>query len=256
MEKRDIVIAGNWKMNKTPIETEKLIFELKQTINKHRCKIILFVPYVDVEIAIRSVAGTKIQIGAQNCHWENSGAFTGEISPSMLKEIGVNNVIIGHSERRMFFNETDESINKKIKSLIKNDMNAILCVGETLEQMKNNETLNVITNQIEKALNGVKKEDLKNIMIAYEPIWAIGTGMTATCEQAENVCREIRKIICSLYDQSSADQFIIQYGGSMNSKNAFDLLSAEDIDGGLIGGASLKSEEFVKIVELADKVNC
>ena len=254
MKNRDVVIAGNWKMNKTPKEAQKLTLELVKGLGNNKCRVIICVPYVDIQTVVEAVKNTNIKVGAQNCHWEEYGAFTGEVSAKMLKDIGVSSVIVGHSERREHFYETNEIINKKVKSVISHGMDVILCVGETMEQMKSNQTINIIQSQIQSALLGINKEDIKRIMIAYEPIWAIGTGVTATPKEAGNVCGEIRKIIMKMYGEDVAGNFIVQYGGSMNGSNAFELLLENNIDGGLIGGASLKSEEFIKIVKLADKL--
>lgn len=254
MMKRDTVIAANWKMNKTPKETKELILKMLDGLRKYKSKIIICVPYVDLSVAVECTLNSNIIIGAQNCHWETSGAFTGEISLDMLKEIGVSSVIIGHSERRRYFNETDEIINKKIRLLVNNNMNIILCVGETLDEMKNHETISVISKQIKTALCGINKEEVSNIIIAYEPVWAIGSGMTALPEDAGKICGQIRGIMRELYDEEVAEKLIVQYGGSINSENVMELLSQNEIDGGLIGGASLKADEFVRIVELADKI--
>ena len=247
-------IAGNWKMNLTPKESEKFLKELVPALKKLKSDVVLCVPFVDLAVAKLITMGTNIKIGAQNCHFEESGAFTGEISAKMLNSMDIDYVILGHSERRAYFAETDEMINKKVKAAVEQNLKVILCVGETLDQKEQNLTNDVIKNQVYKALQGIEKSDLKNIVIAYEPVWAIGTGKTATSDLAEEVCRYIRNLIKNLYNVEISDNIIILYGGSMNAKNAEDLLSQENIDGGLIGGASLKVADFSEIVNIADKV--
>ncbi|MDQ5983486.1 MAG: Triosephosphate isomerase [Eubacteriales bacterium SKADARSKE-1] len=249
---RTPVIAGNWKMNKNCEETKNLIEEITPLVKKANCKIVLCVPYTDLLPALSVAANTNIKIGAQNCHFEDHGAFTGEISAKMLSSMGVEYVVIGHSERRMYFSETDITVNKKIKAAIKEKLNVILCVGESLEQREQNITFEVISTQLKIAFKDIINEDLEKIIVAYEPIWAIGTGKTATSEQAEEVCYFIREIIKQLYDKKGADSMSILYGGSMNAKNAKELLLQNNIDGGLIGGASLKSADFSEIVKEAD----
>ena len=242
-------IAGNWKMNKTPSETVSLINELIPLINEKSCDIALCVPFVDIPNAIKLTENTNIKIGAQNCHFEKSGAFTGEISASMLKDLGVEYVIIGHSERRTYFAETDETVNKKVVAAINVGLKVILCIGESLEQKEQNITFEVISKEIKIALKGVEKSNLEKITIAYEPIWAIGTGKTATATEANEVCKFIRSLIEKLYDKDAASKIVIQYGGSMNAKNARELLQQPNIDGGLIGGATLKPVDFSKIIK-------
>jgi triosephosphate isomerase len=242
------VIAGNWKMNKTPEDALNYIQEIIPLVKDAKSEVILCVPYVDLKCMVKHTKETNIKIGAQNMHWEESGAFTGEISGSMLKEIGVEYVIIGHSERRQYFAETDETVNKKIKSALKNNLKPIVCVGETLEQKEQGITKEVITTQTKKALEGLAKEEVQNIIIAYEPIWAIGTGKTATSEDANCSIMQIRDEICKIYGQMTAQRVIIQYGGSVKPANAKELFSTSDIDGALVGGASLKPEEFEQIV--------
>lgn len=249
---RTPVIAGNWKMNKNCEETKILIEEMIPLTRKANCKIVLCVPYTSLLPALSAAAQTNIKIGAQNCHFEDRGSFTGEISAKMLSSMGVEYVIIGHSERRMYFAETDITVNKKIKAAIKEGLNVILCVGESLEQREQNITFEVISTQLKIAFKDISSEDLEKIIIAYEPIWAIGTGKTATAKQAEEVCYFIREIIKQLYNKKSADSITILYGGSMNAKNAKELLSQNNIDGGLIGGASLKSVDFSKVVQGTD----
>lgn len=247
-------IAGNWKMNLTPKESEKFLKELVPVLKEVKSDVVLCVPFVDLAVAKLITTGTNIKIGAQNCHFEEAGAFTGEISAKMLNSMNVDYVILGHSERRAYFAETDEMINKKVKAAVKQNLKVILCVGETLDQRESNVTNDVIKNQVYKALQGIEKCDLKNIIIAYEPVWAIGTGKTATSDLAEEVCKYIRNLIKNLYNVEISDNIIILYGGSMNAKNGEELLSQEDIDGGLIGGASLKVVDFSEIVNIADKV--
>lgn len=243
------VIAGNWKMNMLPNEAIEYIEKLSKLVKDTENEVILCVPYTDLFYALLTAQNTNIKIGAQNMHFEESGAYTGEVSAKMLKSINVEYVIIGHSERRQYFNETDESVNKKVKMALKNGLKPIICVGETLEQREANKTAEVITKQTELALEGLEENELKEIIIAYEPIWAIGTGKTATSEDANNSIKEIRNKIATIYGQNVADGVIIQYGGSVKSKNAKELFTMSDIDGGLVGGASLDPEEFSKIVE-------
>ena len=242
------VIAGNWKMNMLPDETIKFIDEIAPLVKDTENEVIRCVPYTDLFYALLTAQNTNIKIGAQNMHWEEKGAFTGEVSGKMLKAIGVKYVIIGHSERRQYFAETDESVNKKIKAAFENNLNPIVCVGETLEQREEGKTEEIITNQTRLALEGLTNEQVKNTIIAYEPIWAIGTGKTATSEDANNSIKAIRKEIEKNYGKEVAEEVIIQYGGSVKSQNAKELFTTSDIDGGLVGGASLKVEEFSKIV--------
>ena len=245
---RKKVIAGNWKMNMLPNEAIGFIDKLAQEVKETKNEVILCVPYTDLFYSLLTAQGTNIKIGAQNMHYEESGAYTGEISGKMLKSIGVEYVIIGHSERRQYFNETDETVNKKIKAAFLNELKPIVCVGETLEQRENNKTEEIVTTQIELALKGLTDEQVEKTIIAYEPIWAIGTGKTATSEQANDVIKSIRDKICQIYGQKVSNGVIIQYGGSVKSANAKELFEMSDIDGGLVGGASLKPDEFAKIV--------
>ena len=242
------VIAGNWKMNMLPDETIKFIEEFAPLVKDTENEVILCVPYTDLFYALLNVQGTNIKIGAQNMHFEEKGAYTGEVSPQMLKAINVEYVIIGHSERRQYYNETDETVNKKIKAAFNVGLKPIVCVGETLEEREAGKTAEIITNQTKLALEGLTNEQVENTIIAYEPIWAIGTGKTATSEDANNSIKEIRNKIAEIYGQNTASRVIIQYGGSVKSSNAKELFSTSDIDGGLVGGASLKAEEFSKIV--------
>lgn len=245
---RKKVIAGNWKMNMLPNEAIKFIEDLAPLVKDTENEVILCVPYTDLFYALLTAQGTNIKIGAQNMHFEESGAYTGEVSAKMLKSINVEYVIIGHSERRQYFNETDETVNKKIKEAFANELKPIVCVGETLEERENGKTAQIITKQTELALEGLTNEQVENTIIAYEPIWAIGTGKTATSEDANNSVKEIRKKIEEIYGQETASRVIIQYGGSVKSSNAKELFEMSDIDGGLVGGASLKADEFSKIV--------
>ena len=245
---RKKVIAGNWKMNMLPNEAISMITELTPLVRNTENEVVLCVPYTDLFYGLLTAQGTNIKIGAQNMHYEEKGAFTGEISGKMLKSIGVEYVIIGHSERRAYFNETDETVNKKIKAAYENNLKPIVCVGETLKEREAGIAFEIIENQTEKALTGLTEEQVSNIIIAYEPIWAIGTGKTATCNDANEACKKIREKITKTYGQTVANRVIIQYGGSMKPENAKELLEMSDIDGGLIGGASLKAESFAKIV--------
>ena len=251
--KRAAVIAGNWKMNKTPSETTALINEMKPLVAGADCDVVLCVPFVDLPAALEAAKGSNIKIGAQNCHFEKSGAFTGEISAVFLKEMGVEYVIIGHSERRTYFGETDVTVNLRTKAALENGLTAIVCVGEYLEQREQGVTAELVAMQTKIALREVTAEQLKNVIIAYEPVWAIGTGKTATAEQANEVCAVIRSTVAGLYGQEAADGLTVQYGGSMNAKNADELVAQPDVDGGLIGGASLKAEDFSLIVKAASK---
>ncbi len=245
---RKKVIAGNWKMNMLPNEAIKFIEDLTPLVKDTKNEVILCVPYTDLFYALLTAQGTNIKIGAQNMHFEESGAYTGEVSAKMLKSINVEYVIIGHSERRQYFNETDETVNKKIKAAFANELKPIVCVGETLEEREAGKTAEIITKQTELALEGLTNEQVESTIIAYEPIWAIGTGKTATSEDANNSVKEIRNKIAEIYGQETASRVIIQYGGSVKSSNAKELFEMSDIDGGLVGGASLKADEFSKIV--------
>ena len=241
------LIAGNWKMNKTPSEAKALIAELKDLVVNDAVDVCYCVPAIDIVPAVEAVRGTAVAIGAQNLYFEEKGAYTGEISAEMLVDAGVKYVIMGHSERRGYFHETDEDVNKKLKKALEHGLTPIMCCGESLKQREGGETFNWIRSQIKAGLDGVTAEDAVKTVIAYEPIWAIGTGKTATSAQAEEVCKDIRETVAKLYDETTADAVRILYGGSMNAGNAAELLAQPDIDGGLIGGASLKAE-FGKIV--------
>ena len=234
---RRAVIAGNWKMNKTRAEARALIEELRPLCANASCGVTICVPYTDLETAVEACKGSNITVAAQNCHWAPSGAFTAEISAGMLAEMGVGCTIIGHSERRQYFGETDETVNKRVRAALDAGLDVILCVGELLSQRE----------------AGITAEEMKKIIVAYEPVWAIGTGKTATAQQAGEVCGIIRGVLASLYGKETADAATIQYGGSMNAKNAAELLAQEDVDGGLIGGASLKAPDFAAIIEAASK---
>ena len=243
------VIAGNWKMNMLPNEAIEYIQAFEPLVKDAKAEVILCVPYTDLFYCLMNAQNTNIKIGAQNVHFEEKGAYTGEVSAKMLKSIGVEYVIIGHSERRQYFAETDETVNKKIKAAFANGLKPIVCVGETLEQREAEKTVEIITNQTKLALEGLTSEQVKGIIIAYEPIWAIGTGKTATSEDANNSIKAIRKEIANIYGSEVAEEVIIQYGGSVKSSNAKELFACSDIDGGLVGGASLKPDEFSKIVK-------
>ena len=246
---RKTFIAGNWKMNKTAAETKALAEALKESLAQFGDSVTMAVcpVFTSLATAVEVLKGTNVKVGAQNIHWADNGAFTGEISGAMLKEIGVEYVIIGHSERRQYFGETDEMVNQKVKKALETGVVPILCCGETLEQREAGITIEWVRIQIKCALAGVSAEDAKKVVVAYEPIWAIGTGKTATSVQAQEVCHAIRTVLAELYGKETAEEIRIQYGGSVNSKNAAELFAMEDIDGGLVGGASLK-EEFVSIV--------
>ena len=250
---RKTLIAGNWKMNKTPSETKTFMTELKGILPKGRwCDIALCVPAVCIPAAARAMRETRIGIGAENCNANASGAYTGEISTAMLVDAGCKYVIIGHSERRAM-GETDAEVNAKVKAALEAGLIPIVCCGETLEQRESGITEEWITMQIKLALAGITEEKIRKVVIAYEPIWAIGTGRTATPEQAEEVCQLIRTVVRKLFGSKNARATTIRYGGSMNDQNAYDLLAQPDIDGGLIGGASLVPEKFVKIIEDANQ---
>ena len=249
--KRQVVIAGNWKMNKNAEETKALLAEMTQAIKEADCKVLLCVPAINISTAVEATKDSIIEIGAQNCHWAASGAYTGEISADMLKSFGVQYAIIGHSERRQYFGETDETVNKRALACLENEITPIICVGENLEEREKDITKDVIKAQITAGLANFTKPQLHNTIIAYEPVWAIGTGKTATAQQAEEVCAYIRELLGELFCPMCAQKVTIQYGGSMNAANAKELLSMPNIDGGLIGGASLKAADFSTIVESA-----
>ena len=250
---RKVVIAGNWKMNKTPAEATALINEIKPLVTDADCDVVACVPYIDLFAAMEAAKGSNIKIGAENCHWAESGAFTGEVSAPMLKAIGVEYVVIGHSERRQYFGETDVTVQKRVRAALDNGLKVILCVGELKEEREQNITMEIVRMQTKVALLGVSEAELDNVIIAYEPGWAIGTGLTATAEQANEVNGAIRALIGELYGKAAADKIVVQYGGSMNAGNADELLAQYDVDGGLIGGASLKAADFAAIVKAASK---
>ncbi len=245
------IIAGNWKMNKLPSETYDFVKEVAKATEGAACEVVCCTPFVNLSEAVKAADGTHVKIGAENLHFEDKGAFTGEVSADMLADLGVDYVIIGHSERRQYFAETDETVNAKVKKALEKGLLPIVCVGESLEQREAGITMELITIQIKKAFAGISAEDAAKVVVAYEPIWAIGTGKTATAEQAEDVCGGIRGVLAGLYDDKTADAVTIQYGGSMNAGNAAELLAKKNIDGGLIGGASLKSADFAVIVKAA-----
>lgn len=248
---RKAVVAGNWKMNNDRNAAKKLITELAPMVKDAACEVVLCVPYTNLETALSLCEGTNMHVGAENCHWARSGAFTGEISAEMLAEMGVEYVIIGHSERRQYFGETDQTVNARVRAALDAGLKVILCVGEVLEQREQGITEEVVSLQTKVALGGVSEEELSRVIIAYEPVWAIGTGKTATAEQAEEVCAIIRGVVAKLYTKAAADALTIQYGGSMKPGNAKELLSKEDVDGGLIGGAALVASDFAAIIDAA-----
>lgn len=242
---RKPIIAGNWKMNNTKAEAETLIKELIPLVKDAEAEVVVCVPYTVIETAARLTKGTNIKVGAENVAWADKGAFTGEVSAAMLKEVGAQYVIIGHSERRQYFGETDETVNKRTLAALENELTPIVCVGETLEEREGNKTEKVLARQLETGLNGI--EDITKVVIAYEPVWAIGTGKTATDGQAQETIAYIRKKLGKLFGVRNANKVRIQYGGSMNANNCKGLMAQPDIDGGLIGGASLKTD-FATIV--------
>ena len=249
---RRTVIAGNWKMNFTPAEATAFINEIKPMVaGKDNCDIIFCAPFVTIDAAMKAAEGSNIKIGAENVHFAEKGAYTGEVSAKMLTSIGVEYVIVGHSERRQYFGETDETVNLRTKAALAAGMKVILCLGEVKEERLAGITNEVVAMQTKLDLAGISAEDMKNIIIAYEPVWAIGTGLTATPEQAEETCGEIRRVVASIYGDEVASDLTIQYGGSMNDANAAELLAKPNVDGGLIGGASLVAAKFTAIVDAA-----
>ncbi len=250
---RKAIIAGNWKMNKTRPEAKALLEELKPLVADVKgVEMVVCVPFTNLETALDVTKGTAIKVGAENCHFEKSGAFTGEISADMLAEMGVEYVVLGHSERRQYFAETDETVNKRTKAALAAGLKPIVCVGELLSEREADITQEVIARQIKLDFAEIDAADVKKCVIAYEPVWAIGTGKTATAEQAQEVCAFIRSTLAKLYGQPIADAVTIQYGGSMNAKNADELVKKADVDGGLIGGASLKAPDFTAIIKAAE----
>ena len=250
---RKAVIAGNWKMNKTPAEAAALINEMKPLVADASCEVVLCVPFVDIPAAVEAAKGSNIKIGAENVHFKASGAYTGEIAADMLKELGVEYVVVGHSERRQYFGETDQTVNLRSLAALNAGLKPIICVGETLEQRELGYTETLLKYQTKMALTNISAEQLKNIIIAYEPVWAIGTGVTATADQADEGNGFVRAAIAEAYGADVAETVTIQYGGSMNAKNADELVAKVNVDGGLIGGASLKAEDFSVIVKAASK---
>ena len=244
---RKKIVAGNWKMNMTPAKAVELIDSLKNEINSNEVDVVVCPPFVCLPAVLEAVKGTNIAVGAQNMHFEENGAYTGEIAPSMLVELGVKYVIIGHSERRQYFAETDQTVNKKTLKALEHGLVPVVCVGESLEERQQGVTIDLVRLQTKIALKDVTAEDAKKVVIAYEPIWAIGTGMTANSAQAEEVCAAIRQVIAEVYSKEVADEVRVQYGGSVNGGNANELFNMGNIDGGLVGGASLKPE-FASIV--------
>ena len=251
---RKTIIAGNWKMNKTASETKKFAEELKAIMPRAKwCETVVCVPFVNIPAALKAFKDMRVSVGAENLYYEPNGAYTGEVSAEMLKDLGVKYVIIGHSERRQYFGETDIIVNKKVHAALEAGLHPIICVGESLEQREMDVTMELITLQVKSALAGVSADKARKCVIAYEPIWAIGTGKTATAEQAGEVCTAIRAVIRGLYGARVARSVTIQYGGSMNPKNAHELLSQGDVDGGLIGGAALKPDQFVEIINASNQ---
>ena len=250
---RKAIIAGNWKMNKNATQAAALIDELIPAVKDAGCEVVICTPFTSLVTAVEKCKGTNIHVGAENVHFEKSGAFTGEISADMLTDLGVEYVITGHSERRQYFAETDETVNKRTLAALEAGLKVIVCVGENLTQREQGVTEELVRMQTKIALLGVSAEQMANIVIAYEPVWAIGTGKTATSQQAQEVCAAIRKVIGELYGEAVAKATTIQYGGSMNPGNCAELLAQPDVDGGLIGGASLKADQFSVLVEAATK---
>jgi len=242
------IIAGNWKMNKTPDEAAAMIKELVSLVKDAEAEVVICAPFPDIAALKKAAAGTNIRVGAQNMHWEESGAFTGEVSPTMLNALGVEYVIIGHSERRQYFAETDETVNRKVHSAFAHHLIPIICVGETLSQREKGVTRSWVEGQVKAALKDLSVRDVKKCVLAYEPIWAIGTGKTATSKDANEVIGYIRSTVAGLYGKEAADAIRIQYGGSMKPANATELMAMPEIDGGLIGGASLKAKDFSEVV--------
>lgn len=242
---REIVIAGNWKMNKTLEDAKSFLSGLSNSeLQESKCKKMIFAPSVNLSVLLELTKDLDIVVGAQNMHEEESGAYTGEVSADMLLNIGIKDVLIGHSERRQYYNETDEVVNKKMKLAIDKGLNPILCIGEVLSERETNMTNTVLKEQVVAALSGITESDLANIIIAYEPVWAIGTGKTATAEDANIACAFVRSVVAELYSQDTANKIIIQYGGSVKPENVEELLSQSDIDGALVGGASLDVVSF------------
>ncbi len=246
---RKVIIAGNWKMNKTIADAEVLAGSLKKSVgNVSEVEVVVCPPYTALAAVKDIVQGSNIRLGAQDCYWEKEGAFTGEVSTAMLKDAGCEYVIVGHSERRQFFHETNETVNKKAKALLKDGLKPIVCVGEKLDERKAGKTFDVVRDHVENSLAGISRDDMLKTVIAYEPVWAIGTGVNATKEQAEEVHKFIRGLLEKMYDRAAADSVRIQYGGSVKPDNIKELISEKDVDGALVGGASLKADSFEQIV--------
>ena len=249
---RKAFIAGNWKMNNTVEESIKLVEEIKEKLKEAKMENVeaaVCVPPTSLSDVVKTAKGSDLKVGAQNMHWEESGAYTGEVSPLMLNSLGVEYCIIGHSERRQYFNETDETVNKKIKSALKHDIKPIFCVGESLEQREKGIEEDIVKEQILKGLKDISDKDMEGITVAYEPIWAIGTGKTASSEEANNMCAFIRNTIEERYSKDISEKIIIQYGGSVKPENVSEIMSMSDIDGALVGGASLKADDFIKLTQ-------
>ncbi|MBU7555804.1 triose-phosphate isomerase [Pediococcus ethanolidurans] len=247
---RTPIIAGNWKMNKNPKETTEFVNAVKADLPaSSKVESVIGAPAVDLQALLDAAKGSELKVAAENCYFEDEGAFTGETSPKVLSEMGVDYVIIGHSERRQYFKETDKDINKKAKAIFANNMLPIICCGETLEQREAGQTNDWVSGQITNALKGLSAEQVASLVIAYEPIWAIGTGKTASSDQAQEVCHVLRETVAKLYDQTTADKVRIQYGGSVKPANVKELMGKDDIDGGLVGGASLVPESFLELVK-------
>jgi len=245
---RTPVIAGNWKMNMLPAQATALIEELKPLAANAKCDVVLCVPYINIPAALAAAKGSNLKVGAQNCHWAENGAFTGEIAANMLKDIGVDYVIVGHSERRTLFGDTNETVRDRTRAALNAGMTVILCVGEVLQERQQGITYEIVRLQTKIALEGVSEEELARVVIAYEPVWAIGTGLTATADQADQANAWVRETVAELYGKAATEKLIVQYGGSMNAGNAAELLARPNVDGGLIGGASLKAADFAAIV--------
>jgi triosephosphate isomerase (TIM) len=251
---RKPIIAGNWKMNKTKAEALDFIQEVKGLVpSADTVESVICSPYLFLDALIEEAKGTDVKVGAQNMHFEENGAFTGEVSPAALKDLGVEYVVIGHSERRELFGETDESVNQKVHAAFKHGLVPIVCVGETLEQREANETNNVVTKQVNDGLKGLTEDQVKQTVIAYEPVWAIGTGKTASSEDANETCGVIRRVVGETFSQEAAEAVRIQYGGSVKPANIKELLGQSDIDGALVGGASLEAQSFLQLVEAGNE---
>ncbi len=251
---RKKVIAGNWKMNKTLAEANQFVDDVVTKLPKSdNVEAIVCAPFPFLASLVEKTKGTNLLVSAQNMHFEDNGAYTGEVSPVMLKDLGVTHVVLGHSERREYFAETDETVNKKVHASFKHGLTPIVCVGETLEQREANETKELVGSQVQKAIEGLSNEQIANTIIAYEPIWAIGTGKTASSEEANEVCTHIRNVVKEVADEATADAVIIQYGGSVKPANVDELLAQSDIDGALVGGASLEADSFLQLVEAGAK---